>query len=1010
MEEFPKEIRSPPTPLIALVGAQHFHSKIIDALHQCALQSGSKRCKFISADYDFEVVPKKPKSGKPQDPLGVLKRSWLTKMCHKTPAVCVACFDWTQWKDDLPELEKKISSLSTLRRRGARLAAIVMNKTTGDTSTPFAPLRLGASLFVCASHDEFLQRAAAMEKHFFDAALTWYREEENRAVASIKGVTNSKLLARVTFKAAFLSEFRKETRAGLKNYQQAYQILTDDITSGSVVERMHLMSFCTVRLLYMLCWDISSAVQHLKVHVKNLHKFLQSLDCIHQWRVWYWLATNYQLFAEFLESVSAQMNTLIDKSDIQQCPGYYYNCAAASMRELKKCCRDIHITCRKPDDAELAGSPFWGHVGTMDGSVSAMELLEAHLQTQANHANKCVELLSLAHTQFKDREYAREMTAVAIRIAEEYFSEKDYSMASRLYDGLEKQVVVWPKQRVHVLQRTCESCFHLLECEPPEITVAPQLSTQTDKPTKIPPDLNVAEIQRRLVRTGITLLSHLVLQCRASLEDLISLFSSLVPHAEGSDIPESEVDFDASIAYVGMEKGRLHVRVKLLVNIDIPVGTCSAVALSGTIELTPGEDSDGRFPLELWSAPLRGRNNLTVKSVNIGWRGTKWKLAIRTVHSLADQDESPWESAQCIWLCRPLHPLLRVSKKKGTMLVPAGTNTLSCKVLPHPSTLMASEPFLLYVVLQPENIEDLTFRYDVSCDDFKLALFNEQNERIDVPEEGLPLEEVLVVKHEEGMLLPVVIEARAVVEGLKFQLEGIDKRADLPVQLAFVDPIGILFEYITYAARHVDSPSVLLKASVKAATPDDLDLQLTHAEVDSGRLVGSPGELYSGATRTFLLFDATRFTIRFRRKDDREVYVQNFSNEQIACWQLPVKSDSMPLVLKLTHPSTAKIHKRILLELAIQNTGESLKQVCVTITRNEHYFLIGPVSYNVMVHPGKVESRTITCVPLTSGERVPVPEIMVRCGEDEMRCGVSDTFVFPVGLTPMTRTAITTAH
>jgi len=1256
MEEFPKELRSPPIPLVALVGAQHLHEKMVEVLHQCALLTGAKRCKFMSVDYDFEIPPKKTRLSPKPPPIGILKRTWLSKICSKCPAVCVVCFDSNEWREEnTAELEKRISSISSLRRRGARIVVVVMNKSTVESAGAFAPLRLGANLLLCANFEEFTHRAAGTEKQIFDAALTWYRDEENRALATLKsggGTPSSKLQARVAFKAAFFCEFRKEMRPALKNYQQMYQLLTNDdgATTGSPIERMHWCSFCTIRMyqLYMLCWDIGSAIQHLRMHVKNLRRLTQGLNqlpsaSVHEWRLWAHLTTNYQLFAELIEVINTEMSTLIDKTDIQQSAGYYYTCAATSLRELKRTCEAIPLPAGhifKPSNEggghdggshhsgdlpkqNIEESPYWGHLGHLDGSVTSMELYEAQKQAKVNHANKCVRLLSLAHKEYKERGaaatntmtsqgsapttageqsscYIREMNSITIRIAEEYFSEKNYATASRLFDGLEKQTSLWPKQRLFVLQRTVECCFHLLKNDDaktttavlassskqqlmtvPEIARAPLISpmTRAPAPGKPPGDLNLSEVKCRLIQNGIALLNDVVLKSREPDKTHVELFEALAHHAQGVDIPEARLELDSAIAYCGLEKGRLRVKVVFLADISPPLGACFAdtgYGSSSSIPTDTGPSSSRQLttpsaygssggksqksshhrangkndhhtmsvplvregtnvPLNLTSThSMRGHNPI-VRAVRLRWEGTPWDFVVNTIRPLEEvmslspptraeqaaegepgksteqgaageepsateatvatvaaatpdgvtspsgrtrrtsaqshftRGEGTYFPSEGKWFARALHPLLKFSgsRRRGTLHHLSSPhlqgehhdgdgNTLWCKLLPHPSTLMASELFLVYVVLSgtEQAIEDdLIFRYEAGQADLKVSMFEGMGSRggggaetggeetgggetedggpadegegstedwlgprrVDVPEEGLPVQGMLLVPHEEGKLLPVAIEARGPVDFLTFQLEktdvdGNERHAELSLQLGFVDPISVTFEYISYAARHAESPSVLLKAAVKASTPDDLDLMLIKTEVDQGRVVGDPGELYAGATRTFLLVDASRFTIRFQRKELREVYVKDFNFEQIACWQLPEKSEPMNLICKLTHPSTATVHGKVPMDFSIQNTSSELKYAQVTVSRNEHYFIIGPSVYTVIICPGETVSRQLTAVPLASGERIPVPEIVVRCGDSEIKYGLSDTFVFPARIAPMTRSATTATY
>lgn len=90
MEEYPEELRTPPVPLITLVGCPELHSTI-----SAHLNSDKPPINTLALP-DFDKISvfakRKDSADLSSPPAGILKRDWLLKHRTKIPAVAVALF------------------------------------------------------------------------------------------------------------------------------------------------------------------------------------------------------------------------------------------------------------------------------------------------------------------------------------------------------------------------------------------------------------------------------------------------------------------------------------------------------------------------------------------------------------------------------------------------------------------------------------------------------------------------------------------------------------------------------------------------------------------------------------------------------------------------------------------------------------------------------------------------------------------------------------------------------
>jgi len=103
MEDYPEELRSPPVPLVSLVGCPELHPTISAHLHSEQPVINTLAMRELSM---ISVIAKYPKEGKaagdPGGPpaAGIIKKDWLLKHRTKVPAVVAALFPADHVSDD----------------------------------------------------------------------------------------------------------------------------------------------------------------------------------------------------------------------------------------------------------------------------------------------------------------------------------------------------------------------------------------------------------------------------------------------------------------------------------------------------------------------------------------------------------------------------------------------------------------------------------------------------------------------------------------------------------------------------------------------------------------------------------------------------------------------------------------------------------------------------------------------------------------------------------------------
>jgi len=502
MEDYPREVRTSPLPLVALVGATHLHAQLVEALHEGAMAMvQQKRMRYLSFDYDYQIPPCK-RGGKDSPsyiPEGILKRRWLRKVCDELPAVVVVCFDWLSDAGEtaLPEALARVQHAQRqVHNRDIRLLVFVaLCPKATDPEHQCQALRQAQDVsgFVSARGlADLATKAQKLERMVHQYAMAFYADEEKRhrrvqtPRPSAPAWIRAALQARASLKTGFTCEFRRDTRAALKSYIEAYEQLVHDAEIADIVERMALCNHITLRMyqLYLQSHDISAAVHHCRIHTATLRSCCTNEPAL-AWRRWHWLASNHQVVAELLENMLAQLPLLVDRTDMWHFPGFHYQSSASYVGHLKGWARSA-VEGDPPLLPEPSGTggahvaaPYVGQAEVLERPGECTDpRREVALRRgreeafKALHADRGLQLLTRAQAACKERSYSAAITACSVRMADEFLSEGNFAAASKLYERLIQHPVeteprggvrpMWPAVRRRALERSILCSFRAL--------------------------------------------------------------------------------------------------------------------------------------------------------------------------------------------------------------------------------------------------------------------------------------------------------------------------------------------------------------------------------------------------------------------------------------------------------------------------------------------------------------------------------------------------------------------
>ncbi|XP_057541354.1 uncharacterized protein LOC130820120 [Amaranthus tricolor] len=372
MEEYPEELRTPPVPLIALVGCPELHSTISSHLHS------EKPPINTLALPDFDKISIFAKSKNSSDssspPAGIFKKDWLLKHRTKIPAVAVALFSSDHVSGD-PAHWLQLSTLidhlkAIIHTRTTKLVVVLVQSFSEDDLNEDLVVALRKRAELDSKYIiSFSTRDSAVVKQSLNrlgsvlAELVhiYYREEGRRVRTRVdkKSFNSAELSIRCCFKVAVYAEFRRDWVEALKFYENAYHALREMVgTSTRLPAIQRLVEIKT--LAEQLHFKISTLLLHggkvveavlwFHQHYTSYRKLVGAAEAtfLH----WEWLSRQFLVFAELLETSLKNIPGFSEivlggkdqaLTDLELHPAYYYQLASRYLME-KRSCLEIAIS------------------------------------------------------------------------------------------------------------------------------------------------------------------------------------------------------------------------------------------------------------------------------------------------------------------------------------------------------------------------------------------------------------------------------------------------------------------------------------------------------------------------------------------------------------------------------------------------------------------------------------------------------------------------------------------
>lgn len=513
-----EELRTPPVPLVALVGCPEYHGAISLYLHR------EQPPLNTLALPDFAKLPiiggkeRKPVDARMPPPLGILKADWLTKHRTRMPAVLAVLLDRdqvygdpTQWLEVCTNLD---NIKAVIRGRNIKLVvAIVQPTSQGEVNEErLSALRKRAEvdakcciLFITHEPSELRRSLARLGSIMGELATTFYREEGRRVKLRVekKSYSSLELSVRYNFKIAVYAEFRRDWVAALKFYETAYSLLQEVITSTSMelqpVQRVVEMKAVAEQLHF----KISNLLLHGGKETEAVRWFREHASWYKQmvgpfegyFLHWAWISKQFQVFGELLQNRLATVappaqNTamrgqpVVSERELQ--PAYYYHVSAIYMVKRRRAFQAALVAFEAFEESNapdvLVGPPE--EVGPPVYVGQAPRLLK---RGNDNHAQSPTETEYMRHLILLEKNFQHPLIAIALlkkahelyQLVEatrtayrllndmgcEYFAAKDYVNAMRILNSVigiyrqEEWVVLLGSTLTYL--RECARCLGL---------------------------------------------------------------------------------------------------------------------------------------------------------------------------------------------------------------------------------------------------------------------------------------------------------------------------------------------------------------------------------------------------------------------------------------------------------------------------------------------------------------------------------------------------------------------
>ncbi|ORX60381.1 hypothetical protein DM01DRAFT_1380727 [Hesseltinella vesiculosa] len=266
--------------------------------------------------------------------------------------------------------------------------------------------------------------------------------------ASGAALTDSDWALRYDLKIAFLHEFRQDTEATLKSFEQVYAALVDYLAPGETpilavhghrwVEARQLADCLNIKIYRMHLYlnDSASALAQLNGHLHMFQSYSSSWGMGDtSFEYWLWLSNQYRLFAESIDIAIQHGFTIRVPLPVDQVM------SPPSLASMAGGCNPGAI---------LQHPGFYYHLAAMCCAEGRRRLLDANPEADqpTDYATMSIELLTKSYEQFKQYHNSRMTLYLAAEIAGTYYETGKFEMALKFFERIGK---TYRKERWHTI-------------------------------------------------------------------------------------------------------------------------------------------------------------------------------------------------------------------------------------------------------------------------------------------------------------------------------------------------------------------------------------------------------------------------------------------------------------------------------------------------------------------------------------------------------------------------------
>eukprot|EP00658_Telonema_sp_P-2_P060748 TRINITY_DN4957_c0_g1_i5.p1 TRINITY_DN4957_c0_g1~~TRINITY_DN4957_c0_g1_i5.p1 ORF type:complete len:1081 (-),score=234.46 TRINITY_DN4957_c0_g1_i5:84-3326(-) len=470
----PPQLLQPPRTVVALVNLKENHHLFIPPLVGEEEPEGARyqlptqlEFRVISADLGQPFPKKKERKNSQTEayvPPGILQSYWLTKHTCQLPAVMAVLFQWDDegdWRQRETHIRNQMEAIKyNHRTRSIKYLVVLVQRKASQLDPAVADERLrsmkqhsdlDSKNMVVVSLDSLAGSMPQLRNHLADLAIAYYNEEAARIKAQMKRLnpaTQRSLFVRYHFKVAFMNEFKHDLASAVVHYKHAYDALASMKHPLSRIHEFKSMAeILTFKVVQLQLASQEVCTQHFFRLIRDYRQY--SGDPRRVFEHFEWLSRQYTIMAQLM----AQQPQEMIPPHVEDAT-FFYEGAFANAMERKQWANRLCTASPGEGSGPAQGDnqtgplekqqPVWvGQRATIvinDPDMLAADISELEVQdairaeSSVDHSAILMRLLGEAIEFVSKRNLKRTMMSISIKMGTELFAAQQYQRAKDLLE------------------------------------------------------------------------------------------------------------------------------------------------------------------------------------------------------------------------------------------------------------------------------------------------------------------------------------------------------------------------------------------------------------------------------------------------------------------------------------------------------------------------------------------------------------------------------------------------